>query len=310
MSASPAAAAAPAEAVAAWEAGGERVAAGEHQVWCKRIPAGADTGAPPLLVLHGFPTCSFDWRLVAGRLAAERDLVVLDLLGFGLSDKPDLRYSLRRYADGVEAVADHLGLDHVDLLTHDLGDSVGGEVLARSIEGSLRFTVGRRVLTNGSIYIELAQLTTGQQLLLALPDERHDGLGADGGVAFQGGVAGTFAPGSVVDPAELEGLALLAARDGGLTLLPRTIRYIEDRRAEEARFTGAIERHPSPVGVVWGDLDPVAVHAMAERFVAARPGTPLVTLAGVGHYPMLEAPDRFADAVLGLLAGSAPASPS
>jgi pimeloyl-ACP methyl ester carboxylesterase len=53
--------------------------------------------------------------------------------------------------------------------------------------------------------------------------------------------------------------------------------------------------------VVWGDLDPVAVHAMAERLVAARPGTPLVTLEGVGHYPMVEAPDRFARAVLDLL---------
>jgi pimeloyl-ACP methyl ester carboxylesterase len=52
---------------------------------------------------------------------------------------------------------------------------------------------------------------------------------------------------------------------------------------------------------VWGDLDPVAVYPMAERLVAARPGTPLVTLDGVGHYPMVEDPVRFADAVLRLL---------
>jgi pimeloyl-ACP methyl ester carboxylesterase len=84
-------------------------------------------------------------------------------------------------------------------------------------------------------------------------------------------------------------------------MLPRTIRYIEDRRAEERRFTGAIEEHPSPVGVVWGDRDPVAVHAMAERFATVRTDAPLTTLDGVGHYPMLEAPERFAAAVLELL---------
>ncbi len=90
----------------------------------------------------------------------------------------------------------------------------------------------------------------------------------------------------------------LVRANGGYQLLPRTIRYIEDRRAEERRFTGAIETHPSPVAVVWGDRDPVAVYAMAERFVATRLGTPLVTLSGVGHYPMVEAPERFAAAVL------------
>jgi len=293
----------PSPAVAEWEAGGALVAVRDHRVWAKRVPARHDVGHPPLLVIHGFPTCSFDWRLVTGALAAERDVVVTDLVGFGFSDKPDQRYSLRGYADGMEAVVAHFGLDRVDLVTHDLGDSVGGELLARSLEGTLGFDVGRRVLTNGSIYMELVQLTVGQELLLALPDERNEVVGADGGESFRNGVAATFAAGSVVDPAELQGLAELARRNGGLTLLPRTIRYIEDRRAEEARFTGAIEAHPSPVGVVWGDQDPVAVHAMAERFVERRPGTVLTTLEGIGHYPMLEAPGPFAEAVLAHLAG-------
>ena len=47
-----------------------------------------------------------------------------------------------------------------------MGDSVGGELLARSLDGTLGFTVRRRVLSNGSIYIAMAQLTDGQQFLL------------------------------------------------------------------------------------------------------------------------------------------------
>ncbi|QXC61156.1 alpha/beta hydrolase [Aquihabitans sp. G128] len=295
--------------VAAWEAGGERIAAGDDQVWFRVLPATADAGNLPLLVLHGFPTCSFDWRLVVDRLRAERDVIVLDLVGFGLSSKPDQRYGLRGYADGVEAVVAHLELEYVDLVTHDLGDSVGGELLARSLDGTLGFGIGRRVLTNGSIYIDMAQLTVGQQLLLGLPDEQNDLVGADEGVSFANGVAGTFADDAEVPVVELAALAQLARRDGGLSLLPRTIRYIEDRRAEERRFTGAIEVHPSPVGVVWGDQDPVAVHAMAEHFVEARPDTALTTLEGVGHYPMVESPERFADAVLAMLDGLEPLDP-
>lgn len=291
----------PLDEIAAWEASGQRIPTDDGQVWCARFEATTPSANPPLLVLHGFPTCSVDWRLVLPALRAERDVVLLDLLGFGLSDKPDRRYGLRLHADSTEAVVAHFGIGHVDLLTHDIGDSIGGEVLARSIDGDLGFTVGRRVLTNGSIYMELVQLTVGQKMLLDLPDERNDALGADGGEAFRLGVAGTFAPGIEVDEGEMDAIVALSVRDRGLGLLPRTIRYIEDRRAEEHRFTGAIERHPSPVGLVWGDRDPVAVHAMAERFVAVRTGTPLTTLDGVGHYPMLEAPDRFATAVLDLL---------
>src|SRR4051812_10508066 len=168
-------------AVIAWEAAGERVAAGDHQVWCARFPttAAGTEGNPPLLILHGFPSCSFDWSPVLPELRAQRDVVVLDFVGFGLSDKPDQRYSLRNYADGVEAVAAHFGLTEVDLLTHDMGDSVGGEILARSLEGTLGCAIRRRVLTNGSIYIDMAQLTIGQQLLLGLPDAQEMAVGAD-----------------------------------------------------------------------------------------------------------------------------------
>ena len=96
---------------------------------------------------------------------------------------------------------------------------------------------------------------------------------------------------------ELDAQWELMARDQGHTLLTRTIRYLEDRMAEEARFTGAIETHPSPLSVVWGELDPVAVLPMTARLLEARPDATLRTLDGVGHYPMIEDPVRFGAAV-------------
>lgn len=288
----------------AWAQAGGRIATPNGEVWTARLAADRDVGNPPLLVLHGFPTSSLDWTGVLPALRAERDVVVLDVHGFGLSAKPDHRYSIRGYADDVEAVIAHFGLSEVDLITHDMGDTIGGEILGRTLEGSLDLRVRRRVVTNGSIYIDMAQLTLGQQLLLGLPDQREELVGADGGTSFRAGVVATFAPDTQLDDdaeLHLDATVHQAVADGGLALLPRTIRYIEDRRAEERRFTGAIEAHPSPLGIVWGELDPVAVHAMATTLVGARPGTPLTTLDGVGHYPMVEAPERFAAAVLDLL---------
>jgi pimeloyl-ACP methyl ester carboxylesterase len=286
--------------VSDWEARGQYVTVGGRRLWVLDAPAARASDRDPLLVLHGFPSCSFDWRHVLDALRDQRRVVCVDFLGFGLSDKPDLRYSLRMQADLVEGVARQLDLTSVALLTHDMGDSVGGELLARSLDGALAFDVTRRVLTNGSIYIDMAHLTNGQQLLLSLDDARLDDALADliNGDGFRAGLAGTFSPAIDVDAEELDAQWELAARNDGHRLLPRTIRYIEDRRKEERRYTGAIEAHPSPLGVVWGADDPIAIVAMTDTLHDARPDAPITILDGVGHYPMIEAPKHFADAVL------------
>jgi pimeloyl-ACP methyl ester carboxylesterase len=258
--------------------------------------------AEPVLVLHGFPTSSYDWQHALDVLRARRRVVLLDYPGYGLSAKPDAAYSLFGQADVVEACAKELGLGDVALVTHDVGDSIGGELLARELDGKLGFHVTRRVLTNGSIYMDLVQLTDGQKFLLALPDEalpEGSGLNVDGTAA---GLRVTFAPDSTVDDAELHAMAELVIRGGGGRLLPRLIRYIEERRVHERRWTGAIESHPAPLHVIWGDLDPVAVWPMAERIAQVRPDAIVDRLDGVGHYPMVEAPARFNAALAAALA--------
>ena len=58
------------------------------------------------------------------------------------------------------------------LLTHDVGDTVGGELLARQLDGEWDVEITDRTVANGSLYMELAQLSAGQQFLLGLPDAR------------------------------------------------------------------------------------------------------------------------------------------
>jgi pimeloyl-ACP methyl ester carboxylesterase len=183
------------------------------------------------------------------------------------------------------------------LLSHDMGDTVGGELLARQVEERWPVEITRRVLTNGSIYIGMAQLSPGQRLLLALPDTLMAADAALDAASVKAGLAATFSPSSSVSDAELEAQWELIARNDGHRLLPRLIRYIEERRRDESRYTGAIESHPSPLHVVWGADDPIAVVAMTERLRAARDDLAVELLDAVGHYPMIEAPTRFAAAV-------------
>jgi pimeloyl-ACP methyl ester carboxylesterase len=284
-------------AVEEWAGLGEHRRLAGRRIFTIDAPARETERDEPLLVLHGFPSSSFDFHLVLDDLRRTRRVLLLDMLGYGLSAKPDIRYTIAEQADIVSAFTHALGVDRLALLTHDMGDTVGGELLARQAEGTWPVEVTRRVLTNGSIYIEMAQLSPGQQLLLALPDARMPAESALDASTVKAGLAATFSPVSAVDDDELEAQWEMIAEHDGHRMLARLIRYIEERRAHERRYTGAIETHPSRLGIVWGIDDPIAVVAMTDRLLRARPDAGLQRLAGVGHYPMIEAPRRFADAV-------------
>ncbi len=284
--------------VATWEGRGTyRVLAGLKTFTIDVAATGAET-LEPLLIVHGFPSSSFDYHHVLDALARHRRVLVFDMIGYGLSAKPDRAYSIDLQADVAQAFVADAGVTTLALLTHDLGDTVGGELLARHGEGRWPVEITRRVLTNGSIYIEMAHLSTGQQLLLSLPDERLPETAGIDGPTMQASLAATFSPRSVVDAGDLEGEWELVSHDQGHLLLPRTIRYIEERRRNQARFTGAIESHPSPLAIVWGTEDPIAVAPMATRLQETRPDASLIWLEDVGHYPMLESPTAFLDAVV------------
>ena len=286
-----------------WEAIGTRRELCGHGVFTIDAPAIGPEAHAPLLVLHGFPTSSFDYAAVLDGLRAGRRVLLFDMLGYGLSDKPDQAYTIALQADVAAAFVGALGLDRVALLSHDMGDTVGGELLARRAEGSWLVEVTQRVVTNGSIYIRQAHLTNGQLLLLGLPDERLQPGNPINAATLTQSLRDTFSSATPLVPGgwsedPVPAAAAQIVRADGHRVLPRLIRYIEERRVNERRFTGAIESDPSPLHVVWGLDDPIAVPSMVDTLLAARPDATAVRLERVGHYPMVESPSRFLDALL------------
>ncbi len=259
-----------------------------------------DTNSHPgrfVFILHGFPSSSFDWHRVVPELAKRTRVVTFDFLGYGFSDKPPgARYSLYEQADLAEAVAAEVGIQRCVLVAHDMGDTVAAELLKRSTEGELPFTIERTILTNGSIFIDMAQLSAGQQLLLQMPDEQlPEPLELEG---FKPGLRETFSAEHQPSEEELEAMLTLLRRDGGDRLLPRLIRYVEERRANQPRWTSGLVDHAGPVTAVWGEQDPIAVVGMAHHLRELRPDTEVVTWPDVGHWPSIEVPERVTEAIL------------
>ncbi len=128
----------------------------------------ATSGTPPILLIHGFPTSSWDWAWVWDELAADHRLIAPDLLGFGFSDKPNPHtYSIAEQADLCEALVRELGLGEHHVLAHDYGDTVAQELLARQNEGTGAGRWRSLCLLNGGLFPETHRPRPIQKLLLS-----------------------------------------------------------------------------------------------------------------------------------------------
>jgi len=79
-------------------------------------------GTTPVLILHGLSFFSYDWIEAASALATDREVVAMDMRGFGDSDfSPGGDYSLAAFARDTMALADYLGWRQLVLLGHSMG---------------------------------------------------------------------------------------------------------------------------------------------------------------------------------------------
>ena len=260
---------------------------------------------PALLCVHGYPTASWDWHRLWPLLAGRYRLIAPDMLGFGFSDKPrDHEYSIAGQADLHERLLASLGIEEVHVLAHDYGDTVAQELMARHQERLRSGTPGLRLRTvcllNGGLFPETHRARPIQKLLrsplapllLRLFNER----------AFRRSFLPVFGAGTQPDDAELARFWTLIEHNGGRANMGRLLHYMGERKRHRERWVGALIDAPMPLRLVAGMDDPVSGAHMVERYRELVPRADVVELAGIGHYPQWEAPERVAEAVLGVRA--------
>jgi pimeloyl-ACP methyl ester carboxylesterase len=291
----PSAAALPPE-LRAWRDRGEHIDAFGHEVFV------VDEGTgDPLLVLHGYPSSSYDFVDVWPKWTARHRVVAHDHLGFGLSDKPaDYSYSLVEQTDAALAVWRAAGIESGHLLAHDYGTSVATELLARRERGMLDFELRSVTLCNGSMHVEMAEMSVLQRLLSV------EGVGdllarLTTFPVFRAQIRRILGEGGRVTDRQIELMWAGIEYHSGRARIPRIARYSRERRLFWHRWIGALRRLDIPCHVLWGRQDAVAVAAMAETLAAEIPGARLSWLDDLGHYPMIEDPARWLEAVLDFL---------
>ncbi len=104
------------------------------------VREGGKKGGETVILVHGFPTSSYDYARAYKDLEKDFHVVMFDHLGFGFSDKPDRPdyvYSMFEQAENALHLWRKLGIRSAHIISHDMGDSVLTEIVARRQRGML-----------------------------------------------------------------------------------------------------------------------------------------------------------------------------
>jgi proline iminopeptidase len=239
---------------------------------------------PTVVLVHGGPG-TYDhsyFKPWFGRLAHVAQVVYLDLRGHGRSDWGDAsEWSFERCADDVRAFADALGIVRPIVLGHSMGGFVAMLYGARHPGHA-----GGLILQSTMARFDLDRLVEGFRDIggdeiaeLALRDYGGDEIGdAEWALVF-----GAFGP-VVPDAQELaRRIRNPAVAERGMDLM------------HQLDVVDQLKRIDRPTLVCVGALDPVTpVTASLEIERALSPGVGrLEVLPGAGHFPWLDAPDRY-----------------
>jgi pimeloyl-ACP methyl ester carboxylesterase len=255
----------------------------------------------PLVFLHGFPTASWDLRDLWDELVARYDVVAHDLIGLGFSAKPRRPLSVALQADAAEALYRHLGIEEALLFAHDLGDTVAQELLARQLEGRSAVRFRCCAFLNGGLFPEAHHPRLIQRLLASPVGPLLARLTPEW--RFRASLTAVFGPDTPPSDDFLQGAWHLLVRDGGRAMLPRLLRYMEERRRFRERWTRPLLEGGIPLRLIDGALDPVSGRHLAERYREVVPGADVVMLDHVGHYPHVEDPGAVLGPLLEFLEG-------
>ena len=244
---------------------------------------GGPETAPVLLLPHGYPSSSFEFRRLIPALADRWRLVAPDFPGFGYTRLHDgFDASFEGYTDFLARFADRLGLEQYALYLHDYGSQIGLRLAMRAPE-----RVTSLVIQNGDIYEdELGPKYDGLKAHFANPtpegrQQLFDAVTKDGyREEFLNGsehIAERIAP----DNWELAWSLTTPERR---KIFVGLMEGLKDNLAWFPRYQAYLREHQPPTLIVWGPRDGYMPEGAARAYLSDLPDAELHLLEDGGHW--------------------------
>jgi pimeloyl-ACP methyl ester carboxylesterase len=248
------------------------------------------------VMLHGFCDSHRTWRKVMPALSRSRRLLLPDLPGHGLSDRPDAPYTVAWYAAIIGAWVDAIGLRSFDLVGHSFGGGVAQMLLLTHgarigrlglvASGGLgrEVSFGLRLWSMAEVADRFAQPLIAPSTRLAL---------------------GALLPGA--DPQDIDFLSWMNAMPGTARALSRTVREAIDWRGQRMQLFDRLHELPEALPIMelfWGDQDHIVPFDHATEVLTRLEHVRLTRFKGSGHFPHQEQPEAFVAALESFLGAS------
>ncbi|QLH04499.1 alpha/beta hydrolase [Nitrosopumilus oxyclinae] len=239
-----------------------------------------------LVLLHGLGASSERWLNVLPYFSKNYTVIVPDLIGFGLSDKPQIDYTPEFFSEFLEKFFAQIGVAHPNLI----GSSLGGQIAANytSIHPN---EIEKLVLVSPAGAMQHSTPALDAYVMAALYPSETTAKNAFELMEASGEEASQELITSFIERMQLPN-AKLAFMSTILGLKNST------------PITTKLDSIRTPTLIIWGSLDPVIPIDYADSFVSAIQDCRFFRMDECGHTPYVQDPETFAIKVLEFLDGT------
>jgi pimeloyl-ACP methyl ester carboxylesterase len=259
---------------------------------------------PALLLLHGIAGSSRTWRDVFPRLTDRFTVIAPDLMGHGQSQKPVGDYSLGAFASGIRDLLEVLGIGRATVVGQSFGGGVAMQLAYQHPEQCERLVL----VDSGGLGREVNWMLR----FMSLPGSEYvmplifPGFVRDWGDSL----FRTFNDRGIRMSRITEMWSAYAslAEAENRQAFARIIRSVIDPGGQTVSAMDRLYLATAmPTLIVWGDRDTIIPVSHAHAAHEAMPGSQLIIIEGVGHFPQVEAPEQFVDALVDFIDSTGPA---
>jgi pimeloyl-ACP methyl ester carboxylesterase len=275
---------------------GSFISVGGLRTFCRSSGSG-----DPIVLLHGFPTSSYDWRRFLAPLSEFGRAVAPDLYGFGYSDSPKgAEYTITGYLGFLRQFLSTLKIERFTLIGHDWGGTIG---LAFALQNP--GSISRLVVMDTPVYSDwVAHFKVSPSYVY---NRRMAKSGLYGSLVrlllTRGRVRSLVTPHSktTLSKEELDQYFFLFKRGMKDPIRLYSDANLKAMEALSAQASAGLGTLRVPALIVWGEEDPFFPPGTPQRLNKDIKGSELHILDGCGHWAFEEKPEQIIELVTSFL---------